>query len=159
MPLVRYFAGVGSVLVMLLLATNWYFTTPTAEPVHSGIDRPVIRISSIEVPPERIVIDTNLPTIVPAQPTTVIEPQRPQEVFAQIAPSLPPVVPTSREGIQKKKKAEKPDPLKGLVARRPAPSATAAAARGYRVAESVNRMSIIDIIKERFTRGLFIGLN
>ena len=48
MPLMKYFVFVGAALVLLLLAMNWLSPEPTAEPVYSGIQRPVIRVSSIE---------------------------------------------------------------------------------------------------------------
>jgi hypothetical protein len=57
MPLMKYFVLVGSALVLLLLAMNWLLPESTAEPVHSSIERPVIRISSTETLPERVVFD------------------------------------------------------------------------------------------------------
>jgi len=66
MPLLRYFGFVGSALVLLLFGLSWCFPQPVAEPIRSGIDRPVIRISSVERLPERVDIDTSLPTIVPS---------------------------------------------------------------------------------------------
>jgi hypothetical protein len=53
-------------LLTLLFGTNWFLPQSLAEPVGHEISRPVIRISSLQQPPERIVIDTNLPTIVPS---------------------------------------------------------------------------------------------
>jgi len=75
MPLVKYFGFVGSALVLLLLGVSWYFPQSTAESVHGTIDKSAIRISSIEKPLERVVIDTNLPTIVP--PSSVTGTSRP----------------------------------------------------------------------------------
>ena len=71
MPLMRYFGFVGSALLLLLFALNWYLPQPLVEPVRAVTDQPVIRISSIEKLPERVVIDTSLPTIVP--PPTALE--------------------------------------------------------------------------------------
>ena len=65
MPLLRYFGFAGSALALLLFGLSWYFPQPVSEPVRSGIDGPVIRISSVEQLPERVDIDTSLPTIVP----------------------------------------------------------------------------------------------
>ena len=71
MPLLRYFGFAGSALVLLLFGLSWCFPQPVAEPIRSGIDRPVIRISSVEPLPERVDIDSSLPTIVP--PPNVME--------------------------------------------------------------------------------------
>ena len=68
MPLMRYFGFVGSALLLLLFGLDWYLPQPVVEPVRAVTDKPVIRISSIEKLPERVVIDTNLPTIVPHRP-------------------------------------------------------------------------------------------
>ena len=54
MPLMKYVVFVGSALVLLLLAVNWLLPDPTVEPVYSSIERPVIRVSSIETLPERV---------------------------------------------------------------------------------------------------------
>ena len=68
MPLMRYFGFVGSALLLLLFGLDWYLPQPVVEPVRSVADKPVIRIRSIEKLPERVVIDTSLPTIVPHRP-------------------------------------------------------------------------------------------
>jgi hypothetical protein len=65
MPIGRYITWVGASLLVLLLAANWFLPQSVAEPTGNEGYRPVIRIASIQRPPERIVIDTNLPTIVP----------------------------------------------------------------------------------------------
>ena len=72
MPLMKYFGFVGTALVILLFGMSWCFPQPVSEPVRSGVDRPVIRINSVEKPPDRVHIDTSLPTIVP--PPNVMEP-------------------------------------------------------------------------------------
>lgn len=65
MPLLRYLGFAGSAVVLLLFGLSWYFPQPVSEPIRNGTDRPVIRISSVEQLPERLDIDTSLPTIVP----------------------------------------------------------------------------------------------
>ena len=60
MPLMKYFGFVGSALVLLLLVMNWVLPEPTTEPIHGSIERPSIRISSIESLPERVVFDTSM---------------------------------------------------------------------------------------------------
>jgi hypothetical protein len=59
MPIGRY----GTSLLAFFVA-NWFFPQSLAEPTAAETNRPVIRIASIQQPPERIVIDTSLPTIV-----------------------------------------------------------------------------------------------
>ena len=65
MPLGRYFAFIGSVLLALLFLADWYLPQPAAMPARAAVDRSVIRLHSIHKWPERIVIDTSQPTIVP----------------------------------------------------------------------------------------------
>jgi hypothetical protein len=90
MPIGRYFFVVGSVLLALLFLADWYYSAATATPPDTlspsggGIDRSILRIRSDQRWPERIVIDTSQPTIVP--PAAVAElPRRaglPRESFA-----------------------------------------------------------------------------
>src|ERR1043166_1742198 len=77
MPLARYFLFVGGTLLALLLAVNAYLPSPvvtggTAAPVADPA-RPMLRIHSAQKLPERIVIDTSLPTIVPQPAVAVAE--------------------------------------------------------------------------------------
>jgi len=65
MPLGRYFAFTGSLLLALLFLADWYMPQPAATPAKADVDRTVIRLHSRHQWPERIVIDTSLPTIVP----------------------------------------------------------------------------------------------
>jgi hypothetical protein len=67
MPVVRYFVVVGGVLLALLLLSNEVLPQlPVAERVgQAGPDKSVIRIRSDRKWPERVVFDTNMPTIVP----------------------------------------------------------------------------------------------
>jgi hypothetical protein len=69
MPLARYFLFVGGTLVAVLLMLNLYLPALESAPV-SDVQRPVVRIPSAQKLPERIVIDTSIPTIVP-QPVAV----------------------------------------------------------------------------------------
>ncbi|HZC97170.1 MAG TPA: hypothetical protein VE267_13765, partial [Bradyrhizobium sp.] len=71
MPIGRYIAWVGATLLALLFAADWYLPKSLPEPPVDPIDRPVIRIASVQKPPERVVIDTSQPTIVP--PPTLVE--------------------------------------------------------------------------------------
>jgi hypothetical protein len=92
MPLGRYFLYVGGALLALLLVLNAYLPSPqAASATATEFSRPVVRIRSAEKLPERIVIDTSIPTIVPA-PTVVAEAKPPAKIpaldaLAQISPS------------------------------------------------------------------------
>ena len=52
-------------LLALLFLADWYLPQPAAMPARADVDRTVIRLHSSHKWPERIVIDTSLPTIVP----------------------------------------------------------------------------------------------
>ena len=71
MPLARYFLYVGGVLLTLVFILDACLTKlPVVERAH--VNSPIIRIHSDRKWPERIVFDTTLPTIVPAQ-TAIVE--------------------------------------------------------------------------------------
>ncbi len=138
MPLARYFLYVGGVLLTLVFILDACLTKlPVME--RSQANSPVIRIHSDRKWPERIVIDTALPTIVPA-PTAIVEDrvagratvtdalakQSEREAFALMQPSdaksLEPSEPGRRE--LKKKRQRKivkrhVTPRSVLVARQP----------------------------------------
>ena len=61
MPLARYFGFVGTALLILLLGVSWLVSEPVPEAASNDINKPVIRISSIEKLPERVIFDTSLP--------------------------------------------------------------------------------------------------
>ena len=94
MPLARYFLYVGGVLLALLfIADSSLPKLPTAERADSHLTP--IRIHSDQKWPERVVYDTSIPTIVPAEPAnalanipaaeTVTEmPAKAREAFAQL---------------------------------------------------------------------------
>lgn len=92
MPLGRYFVFTGSLLLALLFLADWYLPQLATAPARADVDRSIIRLHSGHRWPERIVIDTSLPTIVPP-PTTVADnlPEKsppvrsPREAFAQLA--------------------------------------------------------------------------
>jgi hypothetical protein len=125
MPLARYFIYVGGVLLALLFISDAFLPKlPVAESVSA--DLPVIRIHSDRKWPERVVFDTSLPTIVPAQlaktqssiqvPATVADfppKARVREAFAQLRPS---------DAVQAQasdaKKAEPKPPRKRKIAKR-----------------------------------------
>jgi hypothetical protein len=94
MPLGRYFVFTGTLLLALLFLADWYMPHPAASPTRTEVDRTVIRLHSGHKWPERIVIDTSLPTIVP--PPAMIAETLPEKsppligslraAFAQVTP-------------------------------------------------------------------------
>jgi hypothetical protein len=105
MPLARYFLFVGGVLLALLFVVNAVLPqlpVMDADRTDTGVDKSVIRIHSDRKWPERVVFDTSLPTIVPAQtvkaeavvPAPVVAADvsakaRVREAFAQLVPPEP----------------------------------------------------------------------
>jgi hypothetical protein len=108
MPVARYFLFVGGVLLALLFLSDAYApSTPVVSAAETSVDKSVIRIRSDRKWPERVVFDTNLPTIVPppavktasiATPPVVAQPrvdevaakaQPPLQAFAQLRPAEP----------------------------------------------------------------------
>ena len=105
MPIFRYFMFVGGALLALLFAADFVWSTP---PVAQAIgvasyDQPLIRIRSDRHLPDRVVLDTNQPTIAAPvvttaavaapQPTAQADPladmsakSRVRETFAQLTP-------------------------------------------------------------------------
>src|SRR6478672_5792694 len=102
MLLVRFFVVVGTGLVLLLIGLGWCFPQPAEEPLANVSNGPNIRIASAEQLPERVLIDTSLPTIMP--PTSVLEfaERWPQETVAHVAPVSKPVTPTPVSEVSKK---------------------------------------------------------
>ena len=141
MPLMKYFVFVASALVLLLLAMNWLSPESTAEPVYSSIQRPAIRISSIETLPERVVFDNTMPYMAP--PSNVMRvaarPLQSALTFEKITPGLlpafstlaqvtPKTIPEKREPA---KLTAKRDAEKRVVANRVAPQAHIAAVKNH----------------------------
>jgi hypothetical protein len=127
MPLLRYFVFVGGALLALLLVSNAYLPKiPDEVRADSGFDRSVIRIHSDRKWPERIVFDTNQPTIVPAPaaittasvqaPATVADVSAKARVREALA-QLPPPAQTQAQ-LSDPKKPEKPAQRKRKIAKR-----------------------------------------
>jgi len=154
MPLLRYFGFGGSALVLLLFGLSWCFPQPVSEPIHSGIDRPVVRISSVEQLPERVDIDTSLPT-----PPIVMDfaERWPVAKIVETIPGPKPTTPTPGDGVPKKQGLVKREPVKKVVAHRTAPPPVNKPASNYReqAAAPVTRLSLLEILKERFEQNLF----
>ena len=108
MPIGRYFGFVGGLLLILLFVVDWYFPSPVRGKEAREVDKTVIRITSAHRWPDRIVFDTNQPTIVPP-PNIVVAKipalHPPGEAFAQLTAPLSKIaVP---EIVRKKSKVAK----------------------------------------------------
>lgn len=86
MPIARYFLFVGGVLLALLMAVDAFVPQQPVVASQSApsIDKTVVRIRSDQKPPERVVFDTSLPTIVPPVVTA--------QAATPPAPTVTPVV-------------------------------------------------------------------
>lgn len=161
MPIGRYICCAGTLLLALLFVANWYL--PKSAPDSSGktdIDKPVIRITSAQKPPERIVIDTSQPTIVP--PTemainTVPVEHSPQESYAQVSAGPPPPVVKVVKAYKKPQVVANRETAKKLAAYRPASPGDVAPVSGNSVhtATPLTQMSFLDVIKARLVTNFF----
>jgi hypothetical protein len=137
MPLARYFFLVGGALLALLFVVD-AVVPKLPVPDRADTDLPVIRIHSDRKWPERVVFDTNLPTIVAAPaakaeasvpaPVTVADVSataRVRDAFALLHPSEPKTLQTSDlkkpepQPQHKRKITKKPAPPLMLVAQQP----------------------------------------
>ena len=123
MPVARYFLFVGGVLLALLFAVDALVPKQAVVASQAGpsVDKTVVRIRSDQKPPERVVYDTSLPTIVPPRAATAqaVAPSVPaaasadasaqarvRETFAQFVPAEA----KKPEQGQRKRKIAKPRP-------------------------------------------------
>ena len=127
MPLARYFLYVGGALLAVLLISDPYL--PKLQVADWGNSRPaIIHIHSDQKWPERIVYDTSLPTVVPAQIANIEANVAAPEIvasttervaFAQLQPSSQP--------SDARKREPKLQPHRKIARRRGAPPALLAA--------------------------------
>jgi hypothetical protein len=111
MPIVRFITWVSISLLALLFVADWSLPKPLPEPAGDAIDRPVIRITSVQQPPERVIIDTSQPTIVPP-PTlfTDAAPSEPSPVQSYASVGPPPIAVDVGQKKQKVTKRQGPKP-------------------------------------------------
>ena len=166
MPLIKYVVFVGSALVLLLLSMNWLLPDPTAEPVYTSTVRPVIKISSIETLPEKVVLDNIMPyTASPSDVMPVATRPLPSALtFEKITPGLLPefstlaqVAPmTITEERDAAKMKAKRHPAKKVVANRVAPKVHVAAVKNFPAREAKEdtkpavKTTVFDDIAGRF---------
>ena len=93
MPLGRYFVFAGILLLVMLFIADWYLPSASSQTFfrEAQVDRSIIGIKSAYKWPEPVIIDTNLPTIVPSLPVLTKAPiiNQPQDTFAQLKSPLP----------------------------------------------------------------------
>ena len=154
MPIMRYIAWVGTSLLALLFVANWFLPEYSAEPTPMVSNRPVIRIASIQQPPERIDIDTSRPTIVP--PPTLfgdavpVQPTPLLESYASATPAATVVNPDQKKRKVVKRQAPKVAPYQPALANGPAVASANPGTTGQ-----PTRLSFADIISGRLVRNLF----
>lgn len=155
MPLLQYFSFVGTALLLLLLGLNWLLPESKADTVRADIERPVIRISSIEKLPEKTIYDMSLPTIVP--PPTIIANivPIPQSAFAfvQITPGPLPVFSPVSNVTRTARVTVEPVTAKKHGRRVARHNAVAATERTVPVTQPVVRLS--EAITNRIRHGFF----
>jgi hypothetical protein len=138
MPIGRFIAWVGASLVALLFVADWCLPKSLPEPARGASNKPIIRIASIQQPPERVVIDTSQPTIVPP-PTLVGDavPAEPSPLQSYASTAPPPTV----IDVDKKRR-------KGIKRQGPKPLASTpvAASGGSATTVSLTKLSFMDII-------------
>jgi hypothetical protein len=126
MPVARYFLFVGGVLLALLFALDAFAPQQVAVASNAApsMDKTVVRIRSDQKPPERVVYDTSLPTIVPPAAKTQIAAVPPAPVAdasaqARVRDTFAQFVPAEAKKLEKQ--IEPQAPRKRKIARsRPA---------------------------------------
>lgn len=153
MPIARYIVWVGTSLLGLLFLVNWFLPAPSAEPAHEPLDKPIIRIASLQRPPERVFIDTNQPTIVP--PPALVESANSGSPSLLQSYAAADPRPTVIESAKKRSKTIKRQEPKAAT-RQPTRSNTPAVARGGSTTSVPStRLSFAEIISGQLVRNLF----
>jgi hypothetical protein len=144
MPIGRFIIWVGTSLLGLLFVANWCLPKSLPEPEHDASNKPIIRIASIQQPPERVVIDTSQPTIVP--PPTLVGDAVPGEPspLQSYASTAPP--PTVIDVDKKRRKVTKRQGPKLASNQPPFASTPAAAGGGSATTVPLTKLSFMDII-------------
>jgi hypothetical protein len=151
MPIGRFIIWVGTSLLALMFVADWCLPKSLPEPAHDASNKPIIRIASIQQPPERVFIDASQPTIVPP-PTLVGDavPGEPSPLQSYASTTPPPTV----IDVGEKKKVIKWLGRKVAAYRPPLESTPVAASRGSATTVPLTKLSFMDIISE-MRRNLF----
>ena len=145
MPVGRYFALVGATLLALLYVADWFLPKSPPEQTADAVAKPVIRIASVQQPPERIIIDTSQPTITPppiVQDTTASKPL-PLQSYASVAPASAIADVDHKKHKPAKRQTPKFAPDRPQFASGPAPTKHSPAASASPV-----RLSFADLISK-----------
>ncbi|MCA1458612.1 hypothetical protein I6F35_36525 [Bradyrhizobium sp. BRP22] len=153
MPVGRYIAWVGASLLALMYIADWWSPQSLTDAVADPVERPAIRIASLERAPELVVMDTSLPTIVP--PPALAEAVAPSEPPAVRALAAAPPSPPAVEIEKKTKKAVKRQAPKVAAAQPPLPLAPAVApANPAPPAAPEIKLSFADILSGQLVKNL-----
>ena len=115
MPLGRYFAFAGSLLLALMFAAPWYMPQLPVTPARVEYDKG-IRIESRHRWPQKIVFDTSLPIIVPPAAIAELTPNLTPPVASNPAPEAR----SPRDAFALAERATlQAEPLPSTVARKP----------------------------------------
>jgi hypothetical protein len=153
MPVVRYIAWVGASLLALLFIADWYLPKSLPVPTADPIDRPIIRIASVQQPPERIVFDTGQPTMVP--PPTLVGPTIPDEPSPQQSYASAPPPPIIVDAEKKARKVIKRQGPKAAANQAPSTSTPAVASGSPARTVPLTQLSFTDIVSGQLVRDLF----
>jgi hypothetical protein len=127
-PIGRYVAFVGSLLLAMLFIADWLLPMgPTQSATSGEADKQTIRIKSDHKWPERIVFDTSAPTIAAQMPPLVADApvtNPPREAFALLGAPVLEVSETPLP-VRTKRKVAKRAPHSRWTAYRPAARAEA----------------------------------
>jgi hypothetical protein len=153
MPLMKYFGFVGSALVLFMIGLGWCLPQPPSElsePPGGVIDRPAIGIASAERLPERVIIDTNLPTIVSPPSALEFAERWPQATVADVSPVPEPASPAPVSNVSTKQNLAKRERSKKVDFHRAVPKANIEPTRNGNAptTSAVTRLSLLDILKE-----------
>ena len=143
MPVVRYIAWVGTSLVALLFLADWLLPKSLPEPGPDTTVKPAIRITSVQQAPDRVVIDTSQPTIIPPpMPVEVAGAGKssPLQSYASADPS-----PTIAEINQKKQRFAKRRVVNNAIDRPRFNNTSVASSSGAITAQST-KLSLLDFI-------------
>jgi hypothetical protein len=150
MPLIRYFGFVGSALVLSLIGLGWCLPQQVAEPTGGPADRPAIRIASAEHLPERVIIDTSLPTFV--SPPSVLEfaERWPQATVAALVPPSRLATPAPAREVPIKPNLANLERSKKVAARHAASKTNIEPSRNDKATTppAVAELSLLDSLKE-----------
>ena len=163
MPLMKYFGYVGSALLLLMVTIGWCFPQQGMGPGNSDTEQPVIRISSAERAPERVVIDTSFPTIVPPSdivPSTSKATEQSagplRSAFAELDVSPKAAAPQSSGEVPKAKLTAKREPAKKVTNRAAKPlNIVPTPPTGVQATAPDTRMSLMETLKERLGQTFF----